>query len=271
MSKPIVIAVLLACCSFAIAAQTNTNSVASAESDERLNITTLSNVTYERCKITRVEPDGISIFHSKGIAKIPFADLPEDIRAAYGYDPEIAREYGQRQAHARSEYQRRRNAAAAIRQADANIQAIVANGGKPSQGQYEIAPESAGGISLEYTDFDSLAAAEVIRLKNMMAPESALRNVASHIPKGGRITVHIKRITIGSANTKYFTCIVTDANKREIVRRTGSDDIAEVPGSDDMWWYLFIVDVAEPIDRYMNVYVVDAISNKRVQFKITRK
>jgi hypothetical protein len=55
--------------------------------DERPDITTLNGTTYIRCKISRVEPDGISVFHSKGISKIPFPDLPEEMQKQYNYDP----------------------------------------------------------------------------------------------------------------------------------------------------------------------------------------
>jgi len=44
------------------------------------NITTVSGVTYERCRVTNVQPDGISISHSRGVATIPFTDLPQSIQ-----------------------------------------------------------------------------------------------------------------------------------------------------------------------------------------------
>lgn len=37
--------------------------------------------------VTRVQADGLTISHDEGIAKVPFTDLPEEIRRQYGYDP----------------------------------------------------------------------------------------------------------------------------------------------------------------------------------------
>ena len=65
----------------------NTNKTAS------LSITTVSGVTYSDCTISRVEPDGISIFCSKGIVKLPFTELQESYREKYGYDPKKAELY----------------------------------------------------------------------------------------------------------------------------------------------------------------------------------
>ena len=58
-------------------------------------IATLSGTKYQRVTITRVEPDGISISHSDGIAKIPFTDLSQELRTKYGYDPKKAAAYSQ--------------------------------------------------------------------------------------------------------------------------------------------------------------------------------
>lgn len=49
--------------------------------------------TYIGYEITKVEPDGITISHSEGIAKIPFSDLPEAIQKQHGYDPAKAARY----------------------------------------------------------------------------------------------------------------------------------------------------------------------------------
>ncbi len=87
-----------------------TNAPAASEPDDRPDITTRSGVTYQRCKVQRVEPDGISVFHSKGIAKIPFPDLPEEYQKRYEYDPQEASEYSRKMAEARRRAAARRQA-----------------------------------------------------------------------------------------------------------------------------------------------------------------
>jgi len=88
----------------------DTNAPAATKSDDRPDLTTRSGVTYKRCKVQRVEPDGISVFHSKGIAKIPFPDLPEEYQTKYGYDPQTAVEYSRNMAEARRHAAARRQA-----------------------------------------------------------------------------------------------------------------------------------------------------------------
>jgi len=70
----------------------------------RLSITTAKGITYQNCRLTRAEPDGLSFTHSKGIAKIPFWELPPAFAKEHGYDPKAARHYSSLQAEKRSRY-----------------------------------------------------------------------------------------------------------------------------------------------------------------------
>lgn len=56
-------------------------------------LTTLDGEVFERVRIQRVEPDGITYRHSWGVKKIAFTNLPEEVRAEHGYDPERAVQY----------------------------------------------------------------------------------------------------------------------------------------------------------------------------------
>lgn len=58
--------------------------------DEKMDIKTLTGKTYTGAKITRADPDALTIMHSGGMARVPFTDLPEEIRKKFGYDPEKA-------------------------------------------------------------------------------------------------------------------------------------------------------------------------------------
>jgi hypothetical protein len=60
------------------------------------DLTTLSGKTYRDYNVTRVEPDGLSVTHHDGVAKISFSDLSEDLRKKYGYDSGTASEYARR-------------------------------------------------------------------------------------------------------------------------------------------------------------------------------
>ena len=113
MLKALVIALPMLLSSAAFGAeQTNAPAPATVSTNARPDITTRSGVTYLRCKVTRVDPNGINVFHSKGIAKIPFTDLPDQYQEKYGYDPERAAAY-------QEAVQEKRAAAAAARNRNA--------------------------------------------------------------------------------------------------------------------------------------------------------
>ena len=50
---------------------------------------------YKNAKVTRVEPDGLNISHSGGVAKLFFWELPESVQQQYGYNPTNAAAYEQ--------------------------------------------------------------------------------------------------------------------------------------------------------------------------------
>ncbi len=136
MYTRITITLLIVISGFARAAE-ESSATSAPTTDDRPSITTRSGVTYDRCKVTRVEPDGISIFHSKGIAKIPFPDLPPEYQEKHGYDPDQAATYSQQAAEARRR-------AAAQRQAELEQQRTAAAKGQAAAPAEEPKFEYAG-------------------------------------------------------------------------------------------------------------------------------
>lgn len=63
-----------------------------SESETR-TITTLGGKVYTGAKVTKVEPGAITVLHDSGIARIALRELPEELRAEFGYDAERAAEY----------------------------------------------------------------------------------------------------------------------------------------------------------------------------------
>ena len=72
-----------------------------ASAGEPTTIETAQGKTYERCKIMKRDPDGVSFSHSKGVAKVLFSDLSEPMRNALGYDAYKADADEKEQAEAR--------------------------------------------------------------------------------------------------------------------------------------------------------------------------
>jgi hypothetical protein len=79
-----------------------------AAEDVKLDhLVTLDGKVYQAVTIRKVEPDGLSIVHEAGTAKVPFEKLPEELQEKYGYDEAAAAEHRKRVAEA----QRRQDAA----------------------------------------------------------------------------------------------------------------------------------------------------------------
>jgi len=81
-------------------------------------LTTTSGKTFEAVAIKRVDPDGLSILHKDGVAKVLFTDLSEELRAKFGYDAQKAQAFQGAQASAQSELAKKEaeeEAAAAVK------------------------------------------------------------------------------------------------------------------------------------------------------------
>jgi hypothetical protein len=70
---------------------------------EPTTIETAQGKIYQRCKIIKRDPDGVSFAHSKGTAKVLYSDLSESMRNALGYDARKEEVYEKEQAQARKE------------------------------------------------------------------------------------------------------------------------------------------------------------------------
>ena len=69
--------------------------------DEKIpEIKTVSGKTYRDVRVTKVTPSEISVIHESGAGRIPLKDLPDDLKAKFGYDPAKAAEF-QKQAAAK--------------------------------------------------------------------------------------------------------------------------------------------------------------------------
>lgn len=61
------------------------------------DIQTIEGVVFKESKLTKVEPDGITVSNQSGVAKILFAKLPEEMQKRYNYDPISAEAYSKEQ------------------------------------------------------------------------------------------------------------------------------------------------------------------------------
>jgi hypothetical protein len=70
--------------------------------DSGMTITNTSGRIFTNVEIKEVRPDGLKVFHSKGVALIPFRELPEQMRLKHGYDPVKEKEFRKEQAEQQS-------------------------------------------------------------------------------------------------------------------------------------------------------------------------
>lgn len=61
-----------------------------ANGDTYPTLKTLKGVEFRNVRVSEIEPDGITVFHAGGVAKIPFRELPEELRKKYGFDAKRA-------------------------------------------------------------------------------------------------------------------------------------------------------------------------------------
>jgi hypothetical protein len=59
------------------------------------DLTTTEGRVYKNVTVRKVEPDGLSISHESGLAKIPFSKLPAEVQKKHGYDPAKGKAYAE--------------------------------------------------------------------------------------------------------------------------------------------------------------------------------
>lgn len=70
-------------------------------------IATLQGKMYFDCQVSHIYPDGVTFTHRDGVTKIPFSNLPENLRSEFRYDPKAEAEYQKQQAALRKAEQER--------------------------------------------------------------------------------------------------------------------------------------------------------------------
>lgn len=72
------------------------------------DLVTLSGKRYEKVRVTEITPATIAFMHSRGVARLSFADFGPDVQKKYGYDEAKARAWLAQQAQIAAEAERQR-------------------------------------------------------------------------------------------------------------------------------------------------------------------
>ena len=124
-----------------------------------------------------------------------------------------------------------------------------------------------GHVQIEYKDYDYIYRRELEKLNNRMASDSEKNKMMSNIPAGGYIVINIERLTIDTANTRWFEFVVTSGGS-EVYRKKGKSNIANTPISNGMWGNTAIVPLNSKVSSEITLYVIDTILGGRDEFKI---
>lgn len=119
-------------------------------------------------------------------------------------------------------------------------------------------------VGVEYVDRTTLNIEETSRANAMMREANY-----EAIPRGGRILVHIKELTIGMANGDNWKVLVTAADGRTIGGREPNRHLPHYSTNYPRgWWNILAVDVNEKFDSFISVHVINIAKGSRTDFTI---
>ena len=119
-----------------------------------------------------------------------------------------------------------------------------------------------GSVSIEYESREVLMQEKLRELDNRLADEATRADELAAIPAGGYIFLHIRRITIASANTDMFQYVVTDGDK-VLYRADGEWRLPSTPVSRfDTWKNIEVLRLKQPIQTGISVYVIDKLGGR---------
>jgi hypothetical protein len=130
-----------------------------------------------------------------------------------------------------------------------------------------------GKTTIEYESLNQiLAELEKDSKKEMWTPREKRDNIKNHKEwyPGGRIRLNIERLTIGSANTEWFTIVLKDTAEKEVYRVKLGDDTPEVPSyGSDYWWNIAHIGIEKRIRAPFFVYVIERGKDEPFKFEVT--
>lgn len=146
-------------------------------------------------------------------------------------------------------------------------------------GDFEISnveeSEGSGIIELTYESSKQLNIDADKKIRNEMLDDKGAQKIKSLIPNGGRLVFSIYQLTIGAANTEYFSYVVK-INGEELYRKDGQPRIPSTPthyGSKGVFWRnLDYIDLKNEIQigDSIEVFVINKLSDTRDVFSIKR-
>jgi hypothetical protein len=123
--------------------------------------------------------------------------------------------------------------------------------------------------SIKYISYEDLVAETDKKAETGLWSQERKQKGLDEIPLGGYIRLDVVRLSIGAADTENFEIIVFKDGK-ELYRAVGRHSIPHhsVSGGHTTWWNIDMFPLAAKIEKPFDVYIIDAVENKRLDFKI---
>ena len=216
------------------------------------DLTTTEGRIYKGVTITKVEPDGISIMHESGTAKVPFTKLSKEVQLKHGHDAvKIAEERK-------------------IQEVEAQKLAAKEWAARSWAGRYGFhADDFKYGVSLEYWDRATAAAKLRQAYELEFKREKEIRALLAHLPTGGILYVSIQGEELGDASGENQKVIIRSKSGSVLAR---FDDFDKVPKHSDFrgWSNVLEVVLREELKEGDQVRVVNTRDGTKADFTVSR-
>lgn len=177
------------------------------------DLTTTDGKLYKNVTVTKVEPDGLSISHETGTAKLLFTKLPEDLQRKHGYDPAKAEAFVQERNRKRAELE-------SILEAAKEKEAALKR--ERMMESFTVTPEAAQGIAVVVDSRDKIKEELAARWRMELYREDEIENKLASVGVKARLRVTWRRQDYDAAATEHFKVILSDATGK-VLRRIDPD------------------------------------------------
>lgn len=122
--------------------------------------------------------------------------------------------------------------------------------------------------SIEYKSHRVLLADLKRQAELNMWTTERFRQEALGLPEGGFVVFRVSRMSIGAADSEWFTGIV-QLNGRDVVRTTWNSSVPSPDVNYSGWLNVMVLAIPELMPRPFDVYLVDNLQKNRSHWKIT--
>lgn len=173
------------------------------------DLTTTDGKLYKNVTVTKVEPDGLSVSHETGTAKLLFTKLPEDLQRKHNYDPAKAEAFVQERNRKRAELE-------SILEAAKEKEAALKR--ERMMESFTVTPEAAQGIAVVVDSRDKIKEELAARWRMELYREDEIGNKLASVGVKARLRVTWRRQDYDAAATEHFKVILSDATGKVVSR-----------------------------------------------------